>query len=1065
MLKIKKVLVELETDSKESFGLLSNHFSRYINIDFSLIMQRIMKDLEITSLKINRLEINLPETHLNEIKNIENHIEYLIKDELYNIYSNVSNKKIYKRSVYNLIQEYSVSNILPWWYNPELLDDNFFEEKNVNVLFTLTKDYRFFLKIVKLLKSENVFRILKISLPEYEFFKKIYETKKLFFRSFHKLDDDKKVYILYESLVDIKKLRRVNPHLVDVISDEFKINSITNDLLLSNINGYKKKIVNNNRYLAYEKVFSNIQIIENYFKLKIVNEFSYLEKQINQKKIFYDKNSFLNTLSNIIDDNLFVLISNISLSGKYSKKINKFLTMFNSDYINLEENFISFHNQFKLSNLSVKKIKLLSRYNFLKRISSSFSKNLDESDLFSLLINDIIKSEKLNKEFLLKINYEDIEKLSATQTSLLYSLQNPYPYSNISARISDEIKYENIYLNLLHNKQKQFWIERDVIDEVELINFVNVLSKKNDTRKLKSLVFSLEANKLLSSSAVSEDSSYNNFLKSDNLKLKKQNKFNLDYSWFSLSNKKFKVFFKEYLADKREISKKDLLLFIDFILVRNSGYELIFSNFSVEKIIRILKIKFSNETVRSITLIIYDYFLNHNPDQTDSLPLKFIFFLQSKSIINKSHVFNFINSSFTTSLEYNKFKQDLFNQTSNFYNLRSTDFEQIIETNSSKANFESINKEFNTISYFIEFGSFPYDSKRFSLQQLRSTFLKSISVNNTLAKKYLFNWSRSSIKLERLFMIIFEKGLSNRFNEKTTNSLLNIVYPDLSNHLNFAINFFKEYGLLEGDSVDNQINYQENLNKILLFWPKYSYIIRNSPEFIARIFFNNMTNVENNIKLYQRNLKKSSLVSSLRKKVFLEKIIKSIKNQIENKKVEASQHDYKIQDELKDGVLINNSGLILFWPFLKTLFLRLNLLDETSNYLKDNTSKDKAILATDYIVNGLESNEKDFILNKILCGVDSDWNTDTSNKLNDYELGICDSAIQAVITNWKKVNSVQTLRDWYLKREGIISENDDSYVINVSKKPFDVFLKNLKWSFSLINYSILKKKIIINWEY
>ena len=41
------------------------------------------------------------------------------------------------------------------------------------------------------------------------------------------------------------------------------------------------------------------------------------------------------------------------------------------------------------------------------------------------------------------------------------------------------------------------------------------------------------------------------------------------------------------------------------------------------------------------------------------------------------------------------------------------------------------------------------------------------------------------------------------------------------------------------------------------------------------------------------------------------------------------------------------------------------------------------------------------------------------------------------------VKSISSLREWFLIRQGILTENDNSYLINVNKKPQDLLLKDL----------------------
>lgn len=311
-------------------------------------------------------------------------------------------------------------------------------------------------------------------------------------------------------------------------------------------------------------------------------------------------------------------------------------------------------------------------------------------------------------------------------------------------------------------------------------------------------------------------------------------------------------------------------------------------------------------------------------------------------------------------------------------------------------------------------------------------------------------------------------------------NILRVIYPDLSRYLTLFMKAINDIGLLSDDSIYHLTdpndggfkNYdydfkRATLKKILLSWPKYKFIVKDSSEFLIETFFSEMINV-NKIFEYDQMVSNPRLLEiNQNHKFYLKSLVQNLNNKIESKK-NKSVKKTKIKDsinELKDGIIIYNAGLLLFWPFLNTLFIKLNLLNLRKDNYKDEISKDKAIMATDYIVNGLDSKEKDFIFNKILCGIDLDREIDSSVELVDFELEICDSAIQALLSNWKKVKSPQTLRDWYLKREGRLIEKEDSFIIDIENKPPDIFLKSLSWGISMVNYSLMKKKLIVNWKY
>ena len=427
----------------------------------------------------------------------------------------------------------------------------------------------------------------------------------------------------------------------------------------------------------------------------------------------------------------------------------------------------------------------------------------------------------------------------------------------------------------------------------------------------------------------------------------------------------------------------------------------------------------------------------------------------------------------------NIFREQIKEDTENKHSISENLKKQIHDYKESIEDDFIINN-FNILTYYVEFGSFPYDSKTFNFKQLKVFFIKAFSQNIYLVKKHLFNWSKSGSKLDRFFSIVYVNYEDHDLLNQQFENILRVIYPDLSRYLILFMKAINDIGLLSDDSIYHLTdpndggfkNYdydfkRATLKKILLSWPKYKFIVKDSSEFLIETFFSEMINL-NKIFEYDQMVSNPRLLEiNQSHKFYLKSLVQNLNNKIESKK-NKSVKKTKIKDsidELKDGIIIYNAGLLLFWPFLNTLFIKLNLLNLRKDNYKDEISKDKAIMATDYIVNGLDSKEKDFIFNKILCGIDLDREIDSSVELVDFELEICDSAIQALLSNWKKVKSPQTLRDWYLKREGRLIEKEDSFIIDIENKPPDIFLKSLSWGISMVNYSLMKKKLIVNWKY
>ena len=170
-------------------------------------------------------------------------------------------------------------------------------------------------------------------------------------------------------------------------------------------------------------------------------------------------------------------------------------------------------------------------------------------------------------------------------------------------------------------------------------------------------------------------------------------------------------------------------------------------------------------------------------------------------------------------------------------------------------------------------------------------------------------------------------------------------------------------------------------------------------------------------------------------------------------------------DELNEGISIENAGLVIAWPFLNILFSKLGLIENSQ--LKDDESKQKALLATQYLVDGkLKTEENKLVLNKILCGLEIDFYLDQSLELNDIETGVCDMALKTILEQWGKVKSVSTLRDYFLKRKGVLkSDEGGGYKLIVEKESRDILLRFLPWNLAIIKSSFMNSKLVIDWNY
>lgn len=163
---------------------------------------------------------------------------------------------------------------------------------------------------------------------------------------------------------------------------------------------------------------------------------------------------------------------------------------------------------------------------------------------------------------------------------------------------------------------------------------------------------------------------------------------------------------------------------------------------------------------------------------------------------------------------------------------------------------------------------------------------------------------------------------------------------------------------------------------------------------------------------------------------------------------------------------IANAGLVLLWPFLKDLFARCDLTEQSE--FKTPEHRHRAVRLLHYLVFGQEEGQEPLcLLNKILCGVH--WNDVLRRDmpaLSEFEKDTTESLLQAVIAQWNKVGntSLVGLRGSFLIREGKLSREEDCWRLNVEPKGYDVLMDYLPWSISIVQLPWMEKPLSVHWR-
>ena len=165
-----------------------------------------------------------------------------------------------------------------------------------------------------------------------------------------------------------------------------------------------------------------------------------------------------------------------------------------------------------------------------------------------------------------------------------------------------------------------------------------------------------------------------------------------------------------------------------------------------------------------------------------------------------------------------------------------------------------------------------------------------------------------------------------------------------------------------------------------------------------------------------------------------------------------------------DSVYIENSGLVILWPFLERFFDRLQLLHE-KNFV-DTAARHRAAGLLQYVVTEDPSPpEYQMILNKMLCGMGPADLLDFGPAVTEAETQECVNLISAVIENAPVLRNMshEGFRGSFLLRKGALSAGDATWRLRVERETFDIVLDRFPWSFSWIKLPWMEVPLAVEW--
>ncbi|MCG8338347.1 MAG: hypothetical protein MJE63_27900, partial [Proteobacteria bacterium] len=166
-----------------------------------------------------------------------------------------------------------------------------------------------------------------------------------------------------------------------------------------------------------------------------------------------------------------------------------------------------------------------------------------------------------------------------------------------------------------------------------------------------------------------------------------------------------------------------------------------------------------------------------------------------------------------------------------------------------------------------------------------------------------------------------------------------------------------------------------------------------------------------------------------------------------------------------EEIYINNSGLVLLWPYLGRFFKSVGCMD--GNQFIDKAKQEHTVLLLQYLIQGHQGfNEYDLALNKILCGLDPNYPVPTVVELEDKEIEEADTLMSTLIQHWTVLKNMSPdgFRRMFLNREGMISTRDGNYVLRVEEQAYDVLIDKMPWQITTIKLPWMENLIFVEWR-
>ncbi|MCG6187827.1 contractile injection system tape measure protein [Maribellus maritimus] len=363
--------------------------------------------------------------------------------------------------------------------------------------------------------------------------------------------------------------------------------------------------------------------------------------------------------------------------------------------------------------------------------------------------------------------------------------------------------------------------------------------------------------------------------------------------------------------------------------------------------------------------------------------------------------------------------------------------------------------------FFLENGYLPWYGRETQIVKFEQDVLvKTVQLDDVFFDRLIQIFTQNPKSVERfvnqfspklavIFLVGLNQGLKDRKTEilsslKNNNGLFAAKWLQIL----FIVSTYQPVELI----VDTIESWFQFLHKSVSGWPQKD---KKEASLFFKLFLTATRESTLSNKKFQNILNQSLSI------VAMEKTLPELFGKISKQKKKSEEYFF---NKKQDEIAVQNAGVILLHPFLKSFYSELNIIDKTGK-LKQ-SKKELATQILHFMATGEENVfEANLVFEKFLCGLPLEMPVQRESLISPKIKNEVNNLLEDAIKHWQvlKNTSPDGLREAFLQRDGKLIQNERNFNLVVERKALDVLLDKLPWNLSMVKIPWMDRLVYVDW--